>query len=257
MIHTYRARPGLSLASLLAAVSGEEAGKEDSVEDAEVVLRRAPLFEGLDEESARAIRRQMPDVKLSRSEHLFMAGQEGDRLYIVLEGKIKLTRAAADGRENLISVIGPGEMFGELSLFDPRPRTATATALTDVRLAGLGHDDLRPWLTGRPEVALHLLRALAQRLRRTNDVLADLVFTDVPGRVAKQLLDLAERFGTKTDDGLRVHHDLTQEELAQLVGASRETVNKALADFAQRGWLRIEAKAVVILDMDRLYNRSR
>ncbi|HLU72859.1 MAG TPA: Crp/Fnr family transcriptional regulator, partial [Nonomuraea sp.] len=122
---------------------------------------------------------------------------------------------------------------------------------------GLGHDDLRPWLTGRPEVALHLLRALAQRLRRTNDVLADLVFTDVPGRVAKQLLDLAERFGTRTEDGMRVHHDLTQEELAQLVGASRETVNKALADFAHRGWLRIEAKAVVILDHDRLYNRSR
>ncbi|MFD0890483.1 Crp/Fnr family transcriptional regulator, partial [Streptosporangium algeriense] len=108
-----------------------------------------------------------------------------------------------------------------------------------------------------PEVALHLLRALAQRLRRTNDVLADLVFTDVPGRVAKALLDLAERFGQRIDDGIRVHHDLTQEELAQLVGASRETVNKALADFAQRGWLRIEAKAVVIMDLERLHNRSR
>lgn len=88
-------------------------------------------------------------------------------------------------------------------------------------------------------------------------MLADLVFTDVPGRVAKQLLDLADRFGHKTDDGIRVHHDLTQEELAQLVGASRETVNKALADFAQRGWLRIEAKAVVIMDRERLFNRSR
>ena len=86
--------------------------------------------------------------------------------------------------------------------------------------------------------------------------MADLVFTDVPGRVAKALLDLAERFGSQDRDGLHVHHDLTQEELAQLVGASRETVNKALADFAQRGWLRIEAKAVVILDMDRLCNRS-
>jgi CRP/FNR family transcriptional regulator len=75
--------------------------------------------------------------------------------------------------------------------------------------------------------------------------------------VAKQLLALADRFGTKTDEGIRVHHDLTQEELAQLVGASRETVNKALADFAQRGWLRIEAKAVLIMDMERLYNRSR
>jgi CRP/FNR family transcriptional regulator len=227
------------------------------VEDAEVVLRRAPLFEGLDEESARALRRQMPDVKLSRGEHLFLEGQDGDRLYIVLDGKLKLTRAAADGRENLLSVLGPGEMFGELSLFDPRPRTASAFAVTDSRLAGLGHDYLRQWLTGRPDVALHLLQALAQRLRRANDVMADLVFTDVPGRVAKALLDLADRFGEEEEDGLQVHHDLTQEELAQLVGASRETVNKALADFATRGWLQLSAKSVLILDRERLAKRAR
>ncbi|WP_204015989.1 Crp/Fnr family transcriptional regulator [Sphaerimonospora thailandensis] len=223
----------------------------------EEVLSKAPLFSALDREGAAALRTSVTIVELPKGRTLFSENETGDRLYVVLEGKIKLSRAAPDGRENLLSVLGPGEMFGELSLFDPRPRTASAIALTDVRLAGLGHDDLRPWLTGRPEVALHLLRALAQRLRRTNDVLADLVFTDVPGRVAKQLLDLADRFGQKTDDGIRVHHDLTQEELAQLVGASRETVNKALADFAQRGWLRIEAKAVVIMDWERLYNRSR
>ena len=115
--------------------------------------------------------------------------------------------------------MGPGEMFGELSLFDPGPRTATATALTDATLLGLGHQALRPWLTGRPEVAESLLQALAQRLRRTNDALADLVFSDVPGRVAKALLDLGERFGQSMPDGLHVTHDLTQEELAQLVGA--------------------------------------
>src|SRR5660397_155900 len=91
-----------------------------------------------------------------------------------------------------------------------------------------------------------------RRLRRTNEALADLVFSDVPGRVAKALLDLSTRFGERVDDGLRVAHDLTQEELAQLVGASRETVNKALADFAARGWVRREGRAVVLLDADRL-----
>jgi CRP/FNR family transcriptional regulator, cyclic AMP receptor protein len=241
----------------LAAASGGDAGKEDSVEDAEVVLRRAPLFEGLDEDSARTIRRQMPDVKLSRGEHLFLEGQEGDRLYIVLEGKIKLTRAAADGRENLISVVGPGEMFGELSMFDPRPRTSSASAVTDATLAALPHDALRGWLLERPDVSMHMLQALARRLRRANDVVADLVFTDVPGRVAKNLLDLAARFGEQERDGLHVHHDLTQEELAQLVGASRETVNKALADFAARGWLQISARSVLILDTERLRKRAR
>jgi CRP/FNR family transcriptional regulator, cyclic AMP receptor protein len=248
---------GLPLASPVfqtAAARGQQGG---SVEDAEVVLRRAPLFEGLDDESARALRRQMTEVKLSRGEHLFLEGDQGGSLYVVLDGKIKLTRAATDGRENLWQVLGPGEMFGELSLFDPRPRTSTASAVTDATVAALGHDALRPWLLERPEVSMHMLQALARRLRRANDVTADLVFTDVPGRVAKNLLDLADRFGEQDSDGLHVHHDLTQEELAQLVGASRETVNKALADFAARGWLQISARSVLILDPERLRRRAR
>ncbi|EOR72758.1 Crp/Fnr family transcriptional regulator [Thermobifida fusca] len=221
------------------------------------VLSKAPLFEALDEEGAAALRSSITEVRLGRGQTLFSEGDEGDRLYVMLSGKVKLTRKSADGRENLLAVLGPGEMLGELSLFDPGPRTASAVAVTDAVLAGLGHDDLRPFIMRQPEVAVHLLKALATRLRRTNDVVADLVFTDVPGRVAKALLDLAERFGKQSEDGLHVHHDLTQEELAQFVGASRETVNKALAEFALRGWLRIEAKAVVLLDVERLRRRAR
>jgi CRP/FNR family transcriptional regulator, cyclic AMP receptor protein len=219
-------------------------------------LRQAPLFEALSEDDERALRADVTNVELGRGERLFAEGDEGDKLYIILRGKIKLTRAAHDGRENLLSVHGPGEMFGELSLFDPSPRTASATAITDASLAGLGHADLRGWLSTRPDVAMHMLQALAQRLRRINDIKADLVFTDVPGRVAKALLDLAERFGTQQDNGIQVHHDLTQEELAQLVGASRETVNKALADFAARGWIQLAAKSVLLLDTDRLRKRA-
>jgi CRP/FNR family transcriptional regulator, cyclic AMP receptor protein len=230
--------------------------KEAPVAHADDMLGRAPLFEALDADGAKALRAGMENAELARGDVLFSEGDAGDRLYVILHGKIKLTRAAPDGRENLLSVLGPGEMFGELSLFDPRPRTASAVAVTDTRLAALGHDYLRQWLTGRPDVAMHLLRALAQRLRRANDVMADLVFTDVPGRVAKALLDLADRFGEQEEAGLQVHHDLTQEELAQLVGASRETVNKALADFSARGWLQLHAKSVLILDRERLARRA-
>jgi CRP-like cAMP-binding protein len=148
-------------------------------------------------------------------------------------------------------------MFGELSLFDPGLRTSTATALTDAVVLGLGHAQLKPWLAGRPEVAAALLQALARRLRRTNEAMADLVFSDVPGRVAKALMDLGEKFGTVTPDGLMVTHDMTQEELAQLVGASRETVNKALADFAQRAWILLESLQVLSLDVERLGKRAR
>ena len=221
------------------------------------VLRETPLFSSLDDEATGSLRASMTDTELERGEVLFNEGDSGDRLYVVLEGKIKLGRTSGDGRENLLAVLGPGQMFGELSLFDPGPRSATATAVTDSRLASLGHAELQPWLVSRPDVARGLLFQLAHRLRRTNEVVADLVFSDVPGRVAKALLDLSTRFGRQAEDGIHVHHDLTQEELAQLVGASRETVNKALADFANRGWLRLEPRSVVLVEPDRLRHRSR
>jgi CRP/FNR family transcriptional regulator, cyclic AMP receptor protein len=230
--------------------------KEAPVNDEADILSRAPLFEALDLESAAELRTIVTEVLLPRGQRLFAEGDEGDRLFVILDGKIKLTRMASDGRENLVSVLGPGEMFGELSLFDPRPRTMSAGSVTETRLAALAHDALRPWITSRPQVAMHLLGALARRLRRTNEVMADLVFTDVPGRVAKALLDLSDRFGQEQEDGIHVHHDLTQEELAQLVGASRETVNKALADFAGRGWLQISARSVVIIEPDRMRRRA-
>jgi len=219
-------------------------------------LSASPLFAALDDTTAASLRSSMTEVRLPRGDTLFNEGDPGDRLYVITAGKIKLGRTAPDGRENLLAILGRGEMFGELSLFDPGPRTAGASAVTDATLLELGHDDLEPWLTGKPEVATRLLAALARRLRRTNEAMADLIFSDVPGRVAKALLDLAARFGVQTEDGLRVTHDLTQEELAQLVGASRETVNKALADFAGRGFLRLEGRAVVLLDVERLQRRA-
>jgi CRP/FNR family transcriptional regulator, cyclic AMP receptor protein len=221
------------------------------------VLAQAPLIAALDETSAAELRASMVDLYLPRGESLFSEGDPGDRLYLIVEGKIKLGATSGDGRETLLAILGPGDMFGELSLFDPGPRTATASALTDAHLAGLGHHELEPWLTSRPEVAWALLRALARRLRRTNEAMADLVFSDVPGRVAKALLDLSNKFGEEQDDGsIHVVHDMTQEELAQLVGASRETVNKALADFQNRGWLRLEQRGVDLLDLDRLTRRA-
>jgi CRP/FNR family cyclic AMP-dependent transcriptional regulator len=220
-------------------------------------LARLPLFAALDEESAATLEAAMTTRSVRRGHVIFSEGDEGDRLFVVLEGKVKIWRAAADGRENLLAVMGSGDMFGELSLFDPGPRTSSVSAVTDSLLASLDHDDLRPLLLEQPGVASQLLQALAQRLRRTNESLADLVFTDVPGRVAKALLDLAEKFGREESDGTRVQHDLTQEELAQLVGASRETVNKALSEFASRGWLRLEGRTVLLIDRERLAHRAR
>ena len=221
------------------------------------VVRRAPLFTALDDAQAASLRASMDSVKISKGGILFKEGDEGEHVYVIVDGKLKLGTSSGDGRENLLSILGPGEMFGELSLFDPGPRTSTATAVTDAKLLSLSHAKLIPWLRENPDVSLQLLARLAQRLRRTNEAVGDLVFSDVPGRVAKALIDLGERFGKESPEGLFVHHDLTQEELAQLVGASRETVNKALADFAGRGWLRLDGRAVLITDLERLSKRGK
>jgi CRP-like cAMP-binding protein len=223
----------------------------------EEAVKKAPLFTALDDASATSLRASMTAVKLSRGQVLFKEGDEGDRLFVVVDGKLKLGTTSNDGRENLLSILGPGDMFGELSLFDPGPRTATATAVVDSKLLALAHDQVIGWVKEHPQVSLQLLGRLAQRLRKANDVLSDLVFADVPGRVAKAIIELGARFGTEKDDGLHVNHELTQEELAQLVGASRETVNKALADFATRGWIRLEPRAVIVLNHERLVKRSR
>ena len=221
------------------------------------VLAKAGLFQDVEPEAAEALAAQFDYVDVPRGQVVFHEGEPGDSLYIVLSGKVKLGRKSVDGRENLVALMGPSDQFGELSMFDPGPRTTTAVAVVDSRLARMPKAALRQWITNRPDIAEKLLRVLARRLRRTNNMLADLIFTDVPGRVAKQLLQLASQFGSVDSGYLRVTHDLTQEELAQLVGASRETVNKALADFASRGWLRLEGKGVVILDRERLARRAR
>ena len=149
-------------------------------------INQVPLFSGLDEAQQASLQQKMGQTTLRRGETLFEEGDLGDRLYIVTEGKVKLGHTSNDGRESLLAVLGPGEILGELTLFDPGPRSTTATAVSPATLLHLLHSDLMEIVEANPTLAKHMLRALAQRLRRTNESLSDLVFSDVPGRVAKK-----------------------------------------------------------------------
>ena len=237
--------------------AGRSPARGELTEEDAAMLSATPLLKELSRDDTNSLRPHVHVVTLRRGDRLYDEGDIDDQLYVVIEGKVKLTRTSSDGREVLVRVQGPGDMFGELAMFDPTYRTSNASAVTDARLAAIAHDDLRAVLADRPAIALLLLRELAQRLRIITDANTNLIFTDVPGRVAKALLELADKFGTEQEDGMLVSHDLTQEELAQLVGASRETVNKALADFAARGWIQLSAKSVLLLDPDRLRRRAR
>ncbi|MCV7252246.1 Crp/Fnr family transcriptional regulator [Mycobacterium hackensackense] len=220
------------------------------------VVRRAAIFHGVGTEAVDALAGQLMPIDFDPGTVIFAKGDSGDRLYIIASGKVKISDATTSDRESILAVMGPSDMFGELALFDPGPRTSTATAITDVLTVSMDRAVLRSWISGRPEISEQLLRVLARRLRRTNDAIMDQIFTDVAGRVAKQLLHLARQFGTQQGSVLRVHHGLRQTELAQLVGASRETVNKTLADFAVRGWILLDSSGLTILDTQRLVARA-
>ena len=221
------------------------------------LIRSHSLFSAISQEAAEGLLALMTPLRLQRGHVLFRQGDRGDRLYLIKSGSIKLGTISSDGRESLLDILGRGEMIGELTLFDPGPRTATATAVLTADLLELSHAEMGKWIAANPTAARQLLAALARRLRRTDAALGDLVFTDVPGRIAKTLIDLAERFGEVTSKGVLVNHGLTQEELAQLVGASRETVNKALSEFISRGWVTLEGRGACWLDLEQLSRRAR
>ena len=164
------------------------------------ILARAAIFQGVDPQAVAALADQLQEVSFRRSHKIFVEGELGDRLYIITAGTVKVGCSAPDGRESLLTLMGPSDMFGELAIFDPGPRTSTVTALTQVKAVTMDREALRFWIAERPEIAEQLLRVLARRLRRTNDTLCDLIFTDVPGRVAKQLL----RAGAATSAPSRV-----------------------------------------------------
>ncbi|CAN5590162.1 cAMP-activated global transcriptional regulator CRP [soil metagenome] len=226
-------------------------------------LEQSVMFHGVQRETLSALVRQLTPMEFRRGHTVVTEGEPGDRMYVILEGKVKVGRQSSDGRQNLLAVLGPTEVFGELSVFDFGTRTSTVTALTNVRAVSIERVALSAWMSEHPGLGEQLLRVLARRLRDTHTSVADLIFTDVPGRVSKQLLGLADRFGVPETTGaaeksaIRVAHDLTQEELAQLVGSSRESTNKALAEFVERGWIRLRGKTVVILDRPRLARRAR
>jgi CRP/FNR family cyclic AMP-dependent transcriptional regulator len=220
------------------------------------VLARAQLFRSLFDEDVAPLLEAFDIRDLPAGTTVFEQGEGGQaELYVVLTGRLSITRRTGGGRGRS-ELIGPGETFGELSVLDPGPRERTATALTPVRLGALSRENYLGWALVRPHVAERLLRVLARRLRRTDDEALDLLFVDVGARLAKALTDLAARFGQETPRGILVDHGLSQAQLAEMVGTSRETLNKQLHGFAERGWLTAGRGRLVIRNPERLACRG-
>lgn len=214
------------------------------------VLAGAQLLAALGEEALARVASTATSVRLERNDTLFAEGDAAEDLYVVMSGRVAIGKRSSDGRQSLVALMGPGDLFGEMPLFDGGARSASARALERSDLARVPFDVVRAELESRPTLLWPVVGMLAARLRATDAALADAMLLDVTGRTAKRLLELS----AEADEFVL---PVTQEELAGLVGASRERVNKAIAAFTRLGWIDQSDRRYRVLDRERLAQRAR
>jgi CRP/FNR family transcriptional regulator, cyclic AMP receptor protein len=214
------------------------------------LLAGAELFEDLDAETIEQLATNATELSLRRGDVIFAEDDGADCLFVVANGRIAIANKSVDGRESVVALMEAGDLFGEMGLFDSRGRSAEARALETSRVISIPYAPIRALYEQQPEQLWRVVRLLAGRLRAMDEALADAVFLDVTGRTAKRLLELA-------GDSDEFVLPITQEELAGMVGASRERVNKAIAAFIRLGWIQQIDRRYVITDRRQLEIRAR
>jgi CRP/FNR family transcriptional regulator len=225
--------------------------------DRTAALAKTALFGELPEAALTEIADRAVPRKYRRGSVVFVQGEPGERCFVIVSGTLKISAYHPDGREAVLAVLGPNDVLGELALFEQSPRSADATALEDAELLSIDAKSLNESILAHPEIGLALLNVLGVRLRQSNEAFQDIAFFDVPGRVARRLADLADAHGVDVAEGTLIDIALSQESLAQMVGATRESVNKALALLKRRGLVARTGRRYVVSDVSRLRDRAR
>ena len=231
--------------------AGRPAGPTEQVTD---LLRGVPLFAALQEDGLGAAVRVGSTRTYAAGQIICHQGDPGDRLYAVLHGLVKVVFTSERGDEIVLRTVGDGEVFGELALLDGSPRSASVVAVESTQVFMLLRDRLLELMRHNPRIADEFLRMLGHLVRRLTEQAGDLVFLDLPGRLAKLLLQLADRHGTA--GGAVLNRRLTQSDLAAMIGASRPAVNRALQSLAARGYLSVQGPAIVLRDVEGLRRRA-
>ncbi len=183
---------------------------------------------------------------------IFRRGEPGHSMLTVISRRVKISVSSSEGKEAVLAILGRGEVLGEMALIDGKERSADATALEPSEALSIHRRDFIPFLERNPAICLHLLGVMSDRLRRTSEMVEDRSFLDLPGRLAKTLLDLGRTDGVDTKDGLRIDMPMSQSAFGAMLGASRETINKPLKAWQDEGLIIAGRRFVVLLDVDRL-----
>lgn len=214
-------------------------------------LATVPLFRSLIPAEVTTFAQMAREKSYPKGSVILFEDDPGDSLFVVRAGRVKVVLVAEDGREVILGILGPGDHFGELSLIDDQPRSAHVVAMEESTLLVLRREDFRRRVEQSPQVAWALLLELSRRLRRADEKIGSLVLLDVPGRIARMILDTATEGGSE-----QIEKPLTHQTIAHVIGASRETVSRAMREFVEAGWINTDRRRIRITDRAALEKRS-
>jgi CRP/FNR family cyclic AMP-dependent transcriptional regulator len=214
-------------------------------------LASVPMFSGLQRDELLKFAELTRERTYPKGSVILFQGDPGDSLYVLRQGRAKVVLIGEDGREVILGVLEPGAHFGELALIDDQPRSAHVIAMEDSQLLILRREDFRRRVEANPTVAWALLTELSRRLRRADQKIGGLVLHDVPGRISRLLLDLSAE-----SDSATIEKPLTHQTIAQMIGASRETVSRAMKEFQEEGLIRVERRRIAVANRDALEKRA-
>jgi CRP/FNR family transcriptional regulator, cyclic AMP receptor protein len=209
------------------------------------VLRQHPIFRELEADALDQLCRYAKQVTLKRGATIFSKGDPGNSLYAVISGTVKISISSPEGRNAILNLIGPGGVFGDMAVLDGQARSADATANTNCEIYVIDRRDFLPFMRSQPALAMKFIELLCARLRRTSDQVEQVILQDLPGRLASALLGLTEKTTAESD---RRTIAITQQEISEMVGMTRESINKQLRAWSARNWVRLEHGAIIVLD---------
>jgi len=217
-------------------------------------LKKVPFFSQLSAAETVELAERLVPRQFGAGQVIFHLGDPGGLLYIITEGKVKISNSTPDGQEALLAILGTGDFFGELALLDDSPRSATAEAIEPTETLTLHREEFIRFLGDNPDFAYHVMHTLAKRIRHLNDQISDVFFLDLNGRLARTLLNLAAQHGRPLKDGTLIDISLTQTDLAEMTGATRVSINKTLGRFRRAHWVRVKGRHLILEDEQALRN---
>ena len=217
-------------------------------------LKKFNLFDTINNDEMESLSDMVAENQIKKKSPIFLEGDSSENLYFLKEGRVKITRIDESGKEFTLTLLEPGEVFGELGLFDDSPRETTAIALEDSLICSMKRRDFEKIMNKKPDLSFKLNKLMGLRIRQIENRIEELIFHSVPSRLASLLLRLLDRHPKKTIKGLRINIKLSQQELANLIGATREMTSSVLNSFKKAGWINVESKFIYILNRKELEN---